>query len=101
MTNSASITERASAAHTRYFATLFLFDSVPPQEPRRGPIGRERFDQPAPRMFGQKRDALRLSGLDCECVEPERLPAVVEPVEQAEMMSVQVKHGGDTGAVAQ
>src|ERR1035438_7786664 len=97
VTTARALTLRMAGVVLPMCVSLFLFDTVPPHEPRRGPIGRERLDQPSPRMFGQKRHALGLSGLDCECVEPERLPAVVEPVEQAEMMSVQMKHGGDIG----
>ena len=70
-------------------------------KPRRGPIGRGGFNQPAPGMFGSKRDALGLAGLDRERVEPERLPAIVEPVEQAEMVAVEMEDGRDIGAVGQ
>ena len=45
-------------------------------------------------MFGREGDALGLAGFDRQRVQPERLPAVVEPVEQAEMVAVQAKDGG-------
>src|SRR5215813_6118570 len=75
-----------------------LLDFIPSHEARGGPIGRDGFDQPAPGMFGRKGDALGLAGLDRQRVEPERLPAVVELVEQAEVVAVQTKDGCDLGA---
>jgi hypothetical protein len=76
-------------------------DSVPPHQPRRGPVGGDGFDQIAPRMFGQKGDALGLAGCDRQRIQPERFPAIVEPVQQPEMMAVEVEYGGDGGAVGQ
>ncbi|MBA7713596.1 hypothetical protein ES703_122600 [subsurface metagenome] len=52
-------------------------------------------------IFGRKGNALGLARLDRQRLQPERLPAVVEPVEQAEMMAVQAKHAGELGAVGQ
>src|SRR5580704_323664 len=74
---------------------------IPSHEARCGPIGRDGFEQPVSCMFGRKGDALGLAGLDCERVEPERLPAVVEAVEQAEMVAMQTEDGCDLGAVGQ
>jgi hypothetical protein len=54
------------------------------------------FNQPLPGMFGRKGDALGLAGLDRERVEPERFPAVVKPVEQAEVVAVQTKDACDS-----
>src|SRR5215475_6853493 len=56
---------------------LSLLNGIPSREARCGPIGRDGFDQPMPGVFGCKGDALGLTGLDRERVEPERLPAVV------------------------
>src|SRR4051812_13571170 len=64
-----------------------LFDRIPSREALRGPIGCYGFDQPVPGMFGRKGDALGLAGLDRQRLEPERLPAVVEPVEQAKVVA--------------
>src|SRR3954469_1363386 len=75
------------------------FDAVPSHPARRGPVGRHGFDQPAAGIPGRKRDALGLPGIDRQRVEPERLPAVVEPVQQAKMVAVQMEDGGDFGAV--
>ena len=52
-------------------------------------------------MFSQEGDALRLTGVDGERVEPEWLPAVVKPIEQTEVMTVEVEDVGDRGAVDQ
>src|SRR5512138_3632729 len=80
---------------------LPLFDRIPSHEARCGPIGRDGFDQPVSGMFGRKGDALGLAGLDRQRVEPERLPAVVKLVEQAEVVAMQTKDGRDLGAVGQ
>ena len=60
-------------------------------KPRRRPVGRNRFDQPASGIFGGKGDPLGLSGIDRQRIQPERLPAVVQPVQQPEMMAVKVE----------
>ena len=71
--------------------------------PRRGPSGSDgcpsisRYGRPV--RFEPQGDALGLAGLDCERVEPVGLPAVVEPVEQAEMMAVQLEHGREPAGV--
>ena len=52
-------------------------------------------------MFGDERDALGLAGLDRQCVQPKRLPAVIEPVQQPEMMSMKVEHSRDIGAIGE
>ena len=52
-------------------------------------------------MLSQECDALRLAGLDGERIQPERLPAIVKPVEQAEMMAMEVEDVGYRGAVGQ
>ena len=54
-----------------------------------------------PAYSAQEGDALGLAGLDRQRIQPERLPAVVEPVQQPEMMAVEVEDGGDGGAVGQ
>jgi hypothetical protein len=64
------------------------FHTVPSHQPRRGPIGGDGFDQPASGIFGGKGNALGLAGFDRQRIQPERLPAVIEPVEQPEMMAV-------------
>src|SRR5271170_1293136 len=58
------------------------FNTVPSDQARRRPVRRRRLYQPAPGVFGQERNPLRLSGLNCQCVQPERLPAIVKPVQQ-------------------
>src|SRR5712672_838002 len=76
-------------------------DTVPPHEAGRRPVRCGGLDQPAPGMFGGEGDALGLTWFDRQRIQPERLPAVVEPVQQPEMMSMQVEHGRDLGAVRQ
>ena len=78
-----------------------LLDGVPSHESWSRPIGRNGFNDPAAGMFGGKGDALGLAGLDRERVEPERLPAVVKAVEQAEMVAMQAKDGCDLGTVGE
>src|SRR5689334_17194683 len=74
---------------------LFLFgvsfDTVPSDKFRRGPIGRSGLDQPASRRFGRERDALGLARFDRKRIQPIGLPAIVEPVEQPEMVAVQME----------
>src|SRR5450631_507358 len=99
-----AMTARALTPRMAGVAALMVvssLDTVPPQQARRRPVGCDGLDQPAPGGFGRKRDALGLAGLDRQRIEPERLPAVVEPVQQPEMMSMEVKDGRDVGAVAQ
>src|SRR5476649_1861681 len=84
-----AITARALTPRMAGVAALMLvpsFHTVPPQQARRCPVGGGRLDQPAPGSLGQKGDALGLAGLDRQRVQPERFPAVVEPVQQSEMM---------------
>src|SRR3979490_2947254 len=81
--------------------TRNLFDAVPAHEAGRRPVGRHRLHEPAPGIFGRERDALRLPGFYCQGIQPEWLPAVVEPVEQPEMMSVEVEDFRDIGAICQ
>src|SRR3954451_15015662 len=69
------------------------FDTVPSHKARRRPVRCHGFDQPAAGIFGGKGDALARPRLDRQRVEPERLPAVVEPVQQPEMVAMQVKDG--------
>src|SRR3954471_21071505 len=76
-------------AGTDVLMLVSSFHTVPSHQPRRGPIGRDGFDQPASGIFGGKRDPLGLAGLDRQRIEPERLPAVIEPVQQPEMMTVE------------
>src|SRR4029077_18272276 len=76
-------------------------DAVPSHKPRRDPVGADGFDQPAPGSFGGEGDALGLSGLDRQRIQPKRLPAVIEPVEQPEMMAMQMEHGRPIGMVGE
>src|SRR6185312_2250792 len=112
MTPKAFLTGRASGTTTARAVTLRMagtgllmacssFDSVPPHQPRRCPVGCGGFDQIASRILGAERDALGLAGLDRQRIQPERFPAIVQPVEEAEMMAVEVEDGGDGGAVGQ
>ena len=50
-------------------------------------------DQPSPRVVGDEGDALNRFA-DDQRVQPIRFPAVIEPVEQAEMMPVQMQQVG-------
>src|SRR3954447_5118428 len=68
---------------------------VPAHQPRCGPVGYDGFDQPSAGTSGLECDALGLAGFDRERVEPIGLPAVVELVEQAEMVAVEMEDGGD------
>jgi hypothetical protein len=52
-------------------------------------------------MLSQECDALRPAGLDGERIQPERLPAIVKPIEQSEMMAMEVEDVGYRGAVGQ
>src|SRR4051812_48139147 len=94
-----AVTRRMAA--TDLLMLVSSFHTVPSHQPWCGPIGRDGFDQPASGIFGGKGDALGLAGFDGERIQPERLPAVIEPVQQPEMMTVQMEHGGNSGAVGQ
>src|ERR1700744_4473772 len=83
------------------FMVVSSLDAIPSHEARRGPIGGEGFDQPMPDMLGGESDALGRAGLDRQRIQPERFPAIVEPIEQPEMMAMQMKHRGDAGAFGQ
>jgi len=52
-------------------------------------------------MLGGERDTLRLPGFDGQRIQPEWLPAVVEPVQQPEVMSMEVEDGRLIGAICQ
>src|ERR1700733_4240378 len=81
-----AMTARALTLRMDSMAALMLaplLDTVPSHEPRRRPVGRNGLDQPAADGFSSKGYALGLPGLDRQRIEPERLPAVVEPGEQA------------------
>ena len=52
-------------------------------------------------MFGQECDALGLTRFDRERVQPERLPAVIKPVQEPEVMAMQMEDGGKRGAIGQ
>src|SRR6267143_6069992 len=86
-------------------AVLILFvsslDCVPSHQAGRRPVRRHRFDQPAAGMFGGECDPLSHSGVNRQRIQPERLPAVIEPVQQPEMMAMEVEDGRDLGAVRQ
>src|SRR5262245_41001807 len=58
------------------------------------------FDEPLPRIVGKKCDAFGLPRCDGDGVEPERLPAVVEAVEQAKGMTVHMDRLGLVGWVS-
>src|SRR3954453_13466817 len=98
-----AMTARALTPRTAGVVLMLVssFDTVPSHEPRPGPVGRHRLDQPAAGILGRERNALGLPRLDRQRVEPERLPAVVEPVQQAKMVAVQMEDGGDFGAVSE
>src|SRR3954451_23060736 len=71
------------------------FDTVPSHKPWRRPGRRKGLDQPAADMFGREGDALGLACMYGQRIELEGLPTIVEPVEQAEMMAMEVKDGRD------
>ena len=52
-------------------------------------------------MLGGEGDPLDLSGIDCQRIQPERLPAVIEPVQQPEVMAMEMEYGGDDAAIGQ
>ena len=52
-------------------------------------------------MFRREGNALSLAGFDSERVQPERFPAVVEPVQQPEMVTVEMEDGGGGSAVGE
>src|SRR4030081_492323 len=81
--------------------TRNLFDAVPAHEAGRRPVGRHRLHQPAPGIFGGERDAQRLPGFYCQRIQPKWLPAVVESVQQPEMMSMEVEDFRGIGAICQ
>src|SRR5262249_27418892 len=56
-------------------------------------------DQPLSQIVGKQCDAFGLARRNHESVEPERLPAVVEAVEQSKMMAVQMHRLDIVGAV--
>src|SRR5882724_4660387 len=101
MTPNAFFTGREIGASTARALTLRMdsaialivpsLHTVPPHEAWRRPVRRHRLHQPASGMLGGESDALRLARLDCQRIQPERFPAVVEPVQQPEMMSMEVK----------
>src|SRR5260370_124698 len=76
-------------------------DTVPAHEARRRPVGRDSLDQPAPGILGRQRDTLGLPGFDRQRIQPVRLPAVVEPVQHPEMVSVDVDAFRDIGEVVE
>src|SRR3954468_22869440 len=65
-------------------------DLIPPQQARRRPGGGHALDQESAGGFGLKCDALGLPAFERQCVEPVRLPAVVETVEQPEWLALQM-----------
>src|SRR5580658_7319219 len=67
-------------------------DIVPLDEAGRRPVGCGRLHEPASGIFRGEGDALRLSGLDRQRVQPEWLPAIVEPVQKPEVMAMEVEH---------
>src|SRR3954451_12381149 len=77
------------------------FDTVPSHKPWRRPGGCKRFHQPMADMLGGKGEALGRSGIDRQRIQPERLPAIVHPVEQAEMVAMEVKDRWHLRAVGQ
>src|SRR5579871_4404379 len=77
------------------------FDSIPSKQPRRFPARLGGLYQPLPRIFGSKGDALALPGVDRDRIEPKWLPAVIEPVEQPEVMAMQMNDDGGRGPVDQ
>src|SRR6202020_918978 len=77
-----------------------LFDAVPSQTPQRAPLSFDGLQQKASGIFRGESDALRLPGIDRDRIEPEWLPAIVEPVEMPEVMTVQVQDGCRWSGVA-
>src|SRR5258707_7540015 len=59
--------------------SVSLLDTVPSHEARCRPVGRGSLQQPAAGVGGGEGDPLCLSGIDRQRIQPERLPAVVEP----------------------
>src|ERR1700722_13777234 len=76
-------------------------DTVPSHKAWRRPVRCRRLHQPASGISSRECDALRLPGLDCERIQPKGLPAIVEPVQQPEMMPMQVEDGRDISSVCQ
>src|ERR1700722_15654039 len=70
-------------------------DTVPSHETWRGPVRCRRLHQPASGISSRECDALRLPGLDCQRIQPKWLPAIVEPVQQPEVMPMQMEDGRD------
>jgi hypothetical protein len=52
-------------------------------------------------MFGGEGNALGLPGIDRQRIQPEWLPAVIEPVQQPEMMSMEVEDRWDIATIGQ
>ena len=52
-------------------------------------------------MFGGEGNTLGLAGFDRKRIEPERLPAVIQTVQQPEMMTVQMEHRRHIAPVGQ
>src|SRR6478752_4016787 len=88
-------------AGTELLMRVSSFHTVPPHQPRRGPVGGDGFDQPPSGIFGGKGNTLGLAGFDRQRVEPKGLPAVIEPVEQPEVMTVEMEDIGDWTFVGQ
>src|SRR6476646_7396874 len=65
-------------------------DIVPPHQTWCCPVGGRGFQQPPPGVLGGKCDALGLSGAEDKRIQPERLPAVIEPVQHSEVMAMKV-----------
>src|ERR1035441_5651006 len=81
----------ARALTPRIIGVVFLIfvsslDTVPSHETWRRPVRSRRLHQPASDISSRECDALRLPGLDCQCIQPKWLPAIVKPVQQPEMM---------------
>src|SRR5260370_8945110 len=76
-------------------------DTVPSHQSRRRPVGCHRLQQPAPGVLGGEGYALGLAGVDRQRIQPERLPAVVEPVQHPEMMTMEEEDFRCLGAIGQ
>src|SRR5579872_287783 len=111
ITPNAFLTGRAIGASTARALTRSMtgalvmivssFDSIPSKQPRRFPARLGRLNQPLPRIFGSKGDALGLPGVDCDRIEQKWCADVIEPVQQPEVMAMQMNDDGVRGPVDQ
>src|SRR3954452_890579 len=77
------------------------FDTVPPHQAERRPVCPHHFHKPGAGMPGRERNPLRLTGVDRQRVEPERLPSVIEPVQYTEMVTMKMEDRGGVTLVGE